>query len=322
MKKLFAIFLLFALILTVPVFYNSTIDENSSKKVQVQKPEYRFSLIVPLSGNRYWSIIEDSVKKTGTKLNVDTKCVGSSHLNTQEQIEFMRAAIASKVDGIITAACESDEFNQTVEDAHKHGIPVILVDSDSPLSDRNMYIGTDNVEAGKEVGKAMVLATGQKANIGIIVGSSTSVNQQERVAGFKEVINTYPNMKLITVVEGKSDLPLITEKVNSMFDQHPEVNAVFCAEGFGPVGVGQVIQSRGLKGKVKVIGFDDLSETIGYVSDKSFYATAVQRPAKMGSLAVENLIKYCRGQTFENTVIDTGIEIVTKDNITTYKNEK
>ncbi len=322
MKKLFAIFLVFTLILTVPMFYNNYIEENTNGLTQVKKPEYRFSLIVPLSDNRYWRILEDGVKEAGKKFNVDTKCVGSSHLNTEEQIEFIRAAIASNVDGIITAACESGEFNQTVKDARNHGIPVLLVDSDSPSSNRNMYIGTDNLKAGREVGEAMVKATGGKAKIGILVSLADEVNQRERVAGFKSVIGSYPDMEVITVAEGKSDLPLINERVNRMFDQYPEINAMFCTEGFGPVGTGGVIRSRGLNGRVTVIGFDDLSETLGYVKDKTFYATVVQRQKQMGYLAVENLIKYCRGQTVQNSVIDTGVEIVTKDNINTYMNQK
>ena len=319
MKKLLTVFVACLVVISFLIFYSTRLLQMPERNADLKIPKYRFSLIVPLSGNRYWSIVENSVKDAARKYSVDVKCMGSSHLNTEEQVSFIRAAIASRVDGIITAACDSPEFGEIVSEARSHGIPVILVDSDMPATKRNMYIGTDNIKAGQIAGQQMIRATGGSATIAVLVGSASAVNQQERVSGFKSAIAGCPNMRVASIVEGKSDLPQIIEKVNDLFDKNPDVNAVFCAEGFGPVGTGEVIHSRGLTGKVKVIGFDDLRETIGFVSDGTFSCTIVQQPQEMGALAVQNLLRYAQGGTFENAVINTSVVVVSQKQAGLYK---
>jgi ribose transport system substrate-binding protein len=44
----------------------------------------------------------------------------------------------------------------------------------------------------------------------------------------------------------------------------------------------------------------------------------VQRPVTMGSLAVEHLVAQIQGQEAQPKDIDTGVTVVTKDNMTSY----
>ena len=91
-------------------------------------------------------------------------------MNEQGQVDAIQKAIYSKVNGIITAGTNSSpELIEVINAAVKEEIPVVLVNSDIPSSDRTCYVGTDNYEAGRMAGVDMAEATGKKAKIGVIV---------------------------------------------------------------------------------------------------------------------------------------------------------
>ena len=66
----------------------------------------------------------------------------------------MKDVVARGVNGLAIAPMNADSVIGVISEARKKNIPVITFDSDSPNSQRICYVGTDNLEAGKEAGKA------------------------------------------------------------------------------------------------------------------------------------------------------------------------
>jgi ribose transport system substrate-binding protein len=73
-----------------------------------------------------------------------------------------------------------------------------------------------------------------------------------------------------------------------------------------------------MKGKLEVLAFDDLPDTLKALKDGSIQGIMVQRPVTMGSLAVDNLVAQIQGKGEAPKDIDTGVTVVTKDNIGSY----
>jgi ribose transport system substrate-binding protein len=74
-----------------------------------------------------------------------------------------------------------------------------------------------------------------------------------------------------------------------------------------------------MKGKLEVLAFDDLPDTLKALKDGSIQGIMVQRPVTMGSLAVDHLVAQIQGtDTSPPKDIDTGVTVVTKDNVGTY----
>ena len=312
MKRLLAASLCFILLLVAMMVYISQIGRVSSGGGS-PAPAYRLSLVVPLVGNRYWNAIEESAMKEGLRRSIDVKCSGPIHLSQTEQIAFIRQAIAAQVDGIVTSGCDSDDFRLAIDEARAHRIPVVLVDADTADSARVAYIGTDNVLAGAKIGGALVGLTGGAAKIAVLVGTMGDENQKERLSGFTRAIAGYRNMSVERIIEGKSDLPLIIEKVNELLDQRRDVDTIICLEGFGPVGTGKVLQSRNLVGAIRVIGFDDLEETIDSVRHGAFYATIIQEPDAMGVLAVGKMADVLSGKWVDPACQYTDVRLITRE---------
>jgi ribose transport system substrate-binding protein len=281
--------------------------------------EYRFTLVSPLVGHPYWVTVEDGMKAANEQFGVDTQYVGPTEINIDEQIKYFETAIASKVDGIITMALDPEAFTPVIDKAVDAGIPVVLIDTDAPDSKRNFYAGTSNFAAGQAAGESLIEATGGKAQIGIITGAINAANLNERIDGFNEAIKEYPDMKVLAVEPSDTDLLKATEKAQTLLQTYPEMNAMFGVSATDVQGAAKVVEEQNKIGEITLVGFDDMDDTIQYIKDGVVYSTIVQKPFEMGRLGVELLVQIKEGNAPSEPVIDTGVTIVTKDNIDSYQ---
>ncbi|MEG2951217.1 MAG: sugar-binding protein, partial [Clostridia bacterium] len=256
MKKALALFL--ALVLVMCTMSIGFAEENKAAE------PYRFTLVSPLVGHPYWVSVEDGMKAGNEQYGVDTQYVGPTEIDIYSQINYMETAIASKVDGIITMALDPTAFEPVIKKAVDAGIPVVLIDTDAPNSVRNYYAGTSNFAAGKAAGDAMVKATEGKAKIGIITGAINAANLNERIDGFKEAIKEYPEMEILAIEPSDTDLLKATEKTQSLLQTYPDMNAIFGVSATDVQGAAKVVVEQNKVGQIKLVGFDDMDDTIKY----------------------------------------------------------
>ena len=288
--------------------------------LSAQNKQLRFAFVSPFIGHPYWVVVSDGVKKASAELKANTNETGPvCEVNIDTQIQAIETAIASKVDGILTMAINPTAMTPVINKAVAAGIPVVLIDTDAPLSKRSVYAGTSNFDAGVEAGKAMVKATGGKANIGIITGAIDADNLNQRIDGFKKAIAGSPGMKVVDLQPGNSDLLQATEKAQSMLQAHPEINAMFGVSAECAIAIGKISKEKNLVSKLKIVGFDDMAETIDYIKQGIVYGTAVQKNFQMGYMGIKILADIKAGKKIAKAIVDTGVTIVTKDNVATYK---
>lgn len=310
MKKLIALLLALVMVLGL-------VACGSAKPAE--KDQLHFTLVSPLVGHPYWVQVEDGMKAANEQYGVDTQYVGPTEINIDEQIKAMETAIASEVDGIITMALDPAAFAPVIKKATDAGIPVVLIDTDAPESTRNYYAGTSNYAAGQSAAQAMIEATDGKANIGIVTGAINAANLNERIDGFKDAIKDYPDMKILAIEPSDTDLLKATQKTESMLSTYPEMDAIFGVSATDVQGAAKVVVERDLVGKVKLVGFDDMDDTLQYIRDGVVYGTIVQKPFEMGRLGVELLVQIKEGKAPAEQIIDTGVTIVTSENVENYK---
>ena len=280
--------------------------------------ELNFTLVSPLVGHPYWVQVEDGMLAANAQFGVNTLYVGPTALSVSEQISAIETAIAAQVDGIITMALDPVAFTPVINRAIEAGIPVVLIDSDAPDSNRNFYAGTSNFAAGYEAGLAMIEATGGTANIGIITGAIHAPNLIERIDGFQAAIAGHPGMVVLAVEPSDSDLLLATQRAEALLLTFPELDAFFGVSAPDAQGAAMVVVEQNLAGDIAIVGFDDMEETLDFIRDGVIFGTVVQRPFMMGFLGVELLYQIHAGTAPDNPIIDTGVVVVTIDNVDNY----
>src|SRR5229473_1640197 len=102
-------------------------------------------------------------------LKVRAELIGPATYDPGAEASMFRDIVAKQPppSGICLSAARPEFFRADIDKAIAAGIPVICVDADVPESRRVMYIGTDNVKAGKESVKRMA-ALAPKGNIVVI----------------------------------------------------------------------------------------------------------------------------------------------------------
>ena len=144
--------------------------------------QYHFSFIVQEYENPYLLDLFSGAEKAANDYHISLDYKGPRQTNFEEQIKLIEKAIASKVDGIITQGL-SEEFIPIIQKAIDANIPVITIDTDLEGSARQTYIGTNNYQAGVEVGKLVMEENKPGVKVGVIAGDLHTNQHTERVRG-------------------------------------------------------------------------------------------------------------------------------------------
>jgi ribose transport system substrate-binding protein len=314
MKKSLDVFFLLAVLFCVLAGCTRK-KENVSVPGSIDRSKLEFTFVAPMLGNDYWDGVIRGVNEAAVEQGVNVNIVApGANFDLTVCIDLLDAAIASGVDGIIMGAYDADAVIPGFQKAKDAGIPVVTVDCDSPNSTRYHYAGTSNYNAGYFAGKTMAERTGGKANIGILTGGLAGDSAVGRINGFKDAIKDYPDMKILATEVTDEDALIAVQKAEAMISTYPEMNAVFGVRVYDGPGVGTVVAERGIK-NFFIIGFDEVNTMMDYIRQGICYGTLVQNTNKMGRLGVEMLVQIIEGNPPAEEIIDTGIILVTKDNI-------
>jgi len=302
------IFLIFFLILLYPD-PGMTLEEESN--------EIRVTFVSPFVNTGYWGIAATGILDTAEKYGMNVKCIGFAESDPQKQIRYIKSAIYSHADGIITAGIEnSDEFKEVLNMASEAGIPVILIDCDIEGSDRLCYIGTDNFEAGKIAGQDIAEATEGKGSVAIIRNEKSSINQQERINGMQSVMEQYPDLEVVTVLEGNQNYMIAKEQIVTMLKEYPDINAVFCPEGYSASCMSQfLMEEKEEYEDLKVVAFDISDNTLELLKKEKIYSLIQQDPYTMGKKAIESLHQYLSGESGIQSETYTNVQDVRPENL-------
>jgi ribose transport system substrate-binding protein len=260
---------------------------------------------------------QQSADKTGVKY----QWVVPQNTQGSTQVKIIEDLISKHVDGIAISVNEPKSVESVMKRAEQSGIKVLTFDSDSPKSGRSMYIGTNNESAGATMAETMGKALGGSGEVAIVTGQLGAVNLNERIAGIKKGLAKYPGIKIVETQGTDDDLARGVSVVETTLRAHPQLKGIFGVSQVGGPAVSKVLNTKefgAMKGKLEVLAFDDLPDTLKALKDGSIQAIMVQRPVTMGSLAVTNLVAQIQGTGEPPKDIDTGVTVVTKDNLGSY----
>jgi ribose transport system substrate-binding protein len=277
--------------------------------------------VIPKVAVPFFDDCNKGAKTAADKAGVKYQWVVPQNTQGSTQVQIIEDLISRHVDGIAISVNEPKSVESVIKRAEQSGIKVLTYDSDSPKSGRSMYIGTNNEEAGATMAETMGKALNGQGEVAIITGQLGAVNLNERIAGIKKGLAKYPGIKLVETQGTDDDLARGVSVVETTLRAHPNLKGIFGVSQVGGPAVAKVLNTRefgAMKGKLEVLAFDDLPDTLKGLKDGYIQGIMVQRPVTMGSLAVDHLVAQIQGQEGQPKDIDTGVTVVTKDNMTSY----
>jgi ribose transport system substrate-binding protein len=234
-------------------------------------------------------------------------------INIDQQVSIIEDQILKKVSALVVVPGGIAEVTPVLDKAKAAGIPVLIVDNDTPWPGKLCYIGTDNRVGGKLAGDYLVKILGGHGKVAIIRGVLGVVSHDDRVAGFQDALAAAPGIQLVTIQPANSERALGLTVMENLLTSHPDLNAVFATNDQMALGAMEGVAAQHLSGKIFVVGFDAGKEAVRAVKAGTVSAVIAQYPANMGKQAVEASIKAIKGEPVAK-VIDTGTALVTREN--------
>lgn len=117
--------------------------------------------------------------------------------DSQKQMEQIRHFVRDGVDLLIVSPNQTHTITPAVEEAYDAGIPVILFDRKIDSRKYTAFIGADNVEVGRIMGRFIADFLGGKGKVVEIQGLEGSSPAYDRHRGFKEALDDYPGISLL-----------------------------------------------------------------------------------------------------------------------------
>lgn len=247
----------------------------------------------------FWLTVQAGAVAAGQEFNLEILWNGPA-LETEysRQIQIVDSMIARRVDGIVLAASDRKALVGVVDRAMSNGIPVTIFDSGLDSNNYMSYVATDNVEAGRMAARTLGKLLGGKGKAGVVMHVPGSVSTTDRENGFDEVIQKeFPEIQIAQRQFGMSDRAKSMSAAENILTAHPDLDAFFASTEPSTTGTALALKSRGLNGKVKLVGFDSNEAMIEDLKGGTIHAMVVQDPFKIGYEAVKTIADKLAGKS-------------------------
>jgi ribose transport system substrate-binding protein len=264
----------------------------------------------------YWNAVHAGAAAAAQELGVDIRWNGpASETDPTGQIRIVDDFINQRVDGIVLAPTHGESLVPVVERAFQERIPVVIFDSGIRTEKYLTYVSTDNYKAGVRGARRMGAIAPGGSKIAVIGNVPGSVSTTERENGFRETIaREFPTLQIVEFQYGMSVQSKALAVAEDILAYHTDLAGIFCSNESATAGAVQAAKSKGVSGRVKIVGFDAAPTTVQDLLSGSLDATVVQHPFRMGYLGVKTLVESLRGTQPEKR-IDTGATLVVRENL-------
>ena len=268
----------------------------------------------------FWTIARSGCELAQKELgNVEVDFRIPSTGSAAEQQQILDDLVAKGVDGI--AVSPIDPKNQ-IDFLNKIAGQTLLIcaDSDAPDSKRVCYIGTDNFAAGVEAGKLIKEAIPNGGKIMVFVGFADAQNAKDRFGGIKKELEG-SNVSIIDLRTDDTDTVRAQKNVEDTLVKYPDVACLVGLYNYNGPAILNAVRAANAQGKVKIVCFDENTETLDGVASGDIYGTVVQQPFEFGHQAITKMAKYVGG---DKEALAGGRQIIAtrslkKDDIAAFK---
>jgi len=282
------------------------------------KPSAKTRLaFVTNNASDYWTIARKGVEKADAELDnvtVDFKLPGEG--TAAEQKRIIDDLISTGINGIAISPVDPDNQTQLSNDTAKKAL-VITQDSDAPNSDRALYIGTDNVAAGRQAGDLVKEALPNGGKIMVFVGKSDARNAAERFQGLRESLQG-SKVEIIDIRTDDTDRARAKTNAADTLTKYPDIAGMVGLWSYNGPAILNAVKDANKVGQVKIVCFDEEDETLAGVKEGSIYATVVQQPFEFGYQSVKLMAQILGGDKSAipaNKIINVPTLVIKKDSV-------
>lgn len=264
---------------------------------------------LPNLTNPYYVAMKKSFEANGKAQGFNVKVLIADN-DVAKQLSQIQTFIEQKVDAVALNCVASNPCVASVKQLNTAKIPVFTINIPADPEGLKQAgakvvqsVQTDQKMGGRYIGEQLVKDLGPKGSAIVgIVGEPTAVAANQRDEGFKEAISVNPNIKVVALVNGKVEETTSLKVTTEMLQGNPNMTIVYSDTEPSALGASAAIRQSGLTGKVALYAFVD-KLGVKQIQDNSVMKVgAIQDPAGLAKIQVENIKKHMEGKALEPDV--------------------
>ena len=305
-----------------PAFDSAVTPEDSGtvKPVDIKSDRPIKIAVIGLENNPFWIPVKEgcmAAKKELEPLNCTVDWINAGEQHTAEVFgPAIESAMAQGYDAIAVVAGEAGivPFINKAVDA---GIPVATFNVETATPNKRLFfVGCDTYQQGRAAGAAMAEVLDGKGKVAIITGFFAVEAHENRRQGFEDwLAENAPGITVVGVVENQDKGDIAFTQAQDFMIAYPDLDGIYVTAG-GPFGAAAAVEAARKVGKVKVVCFDFVDETMEYVAKGVITGTIGQDPYAQGHDPAVRLYNYLIGGVVPPAGrLLTASDFVTKDNM-------
>ena len=301
---------------TLLIISTSLIITTCNQNKQTNQKTKTIGVSLLTRGHIFYRDLEEGLKSEADKNGYDL-IVTSAEWDLGKQISQIEDFVSRKVDAIIVCPVDSKGIGSGIAEANKAGIPVFTADIAAEEGKVVSHIASDNVQGGKLAGEYLAKLLNGKGNVAII-NQPAITSVLDRVAGFKEAINKYPEIEIVADVNGQGVRDRSLQVTADVLQANPKLDGIFGINDDSALGALDAVNQFNRKG-VSIIGYDATPPAVDAIlKDTPLKADVVQYPKKIGIKTIDVIRENFNNITVpENVPVEVGIvdkEALQKEN--------
>jgi ribose transport system substrate-binding protein len=275
----------------------------------LEEKTYHYAFFLPASDYTFFK----QLKEGALSASLSMDCSISFHEIDTDPLSLKMVPF-SGLDGIGVYAYKEDSNTlanlAAISDA---GIPVIQIENEIVRDEKTIFIGTNNFDSGKAIGKLALKSRKEEINLAVVYseknpGLMTKANLLElglrSTLGYRvaNIQNEYTTLN-----------PLDAEGLTyRLIRQEKPIDVIVLTDPNDTLVTVQAIVDMNLVGEIQVIGFGDDERIKEYINKGLVLGTIVRDPFLIGFSSVLSLLDISTNG-YTSAYVDTGISIITGD---------
>lgn len=241
----------------------------AGKALAFQKKPLRIGVVILNKYDPLFQEVHEGIKQASHELKgfgVAVECRFMSGVDVHEQLECIRDLHSQNISALAISPLDEEVIRAELNKLAAENIKIVTFNTDISGVDTLCFVGQDLKKSGRVAGTLIGKLLPKGGNVLVITGPEKIKALQERLEGFKEVLeNKYPDIKIVDILQGINDNETSYIKTAKALEAQDCLNAIYIT-GRGIGGVGRAIRESNRR-DIKFVCFDKLAETLQLIED-------------------------------------------------------
>ncbi len=264
------------------------------------------AIITPSHDNPFYKAEAVGAEAKAKELGYETLILQHDDDPTK-QSQLVDTAIGRGAKAIILDNAGSEASIAAVQKAKDAKVPSFLIDREINASGVAVSQIVSNNYQGAQLGaEEFVKLMGEAGNYVELLGRESDLNAGTRSKGYHDVIDEYPDMKMVAQQSANWSQTEAFSKMQSILQANPDIKGVISGNDTMAMGAWAALEAAGRK-DVIVVGFDGSNDVRDSIKAGGIKATVLQpayAQAQMAVVQADEFIKTGKGPAEEKQLMD------------------